>query len=54
MDSHFVEIVDSETEEVVKSMGPHQEGVAKRIKRGAEENIDHSRFYVRVVEEGDE
>lgn len=54
MDSHFVEIVDSETEEVIKRMGPHPERHTKAIRRGAEENIDHSRFYVRVVEEGDE
>jgi hypothetical protein len=50
-DTWFVEIVDSETDKVVKRMGPMSERKAEKVERGAEINLDHEHFFVRVVGE---
>lgn len=51
----YVEIVrwseDEQEDEVIKRMGPHDARKAERIAMGAEINLNHERFFVRVVEE---
>lgn len=51
MTNFYVEIVDDETEEVVKRMGPHTERTADRIEDGVNINLNHERFFTRIVEE---
>ena len=46
----FVEIVEIESGEVVNRMGPHDQRAAERIKRGAEINLNHDDYFVRIVE----
>lgn len=50
-DNYFVEIVETATDKVEERLGPHSKRTAERIESGAEINLDHERFYVRVVSE---
>ena len=45
----YVEIVNHETGEVVKRMGPLSPQQADKVERGAEINLNHERFFVRQV-----
>jgi len=49
MTDFFVEIVDSETQEVVKRMGPMNERNAGRVEEGVGINLNHEKFYTRVI-----
>lgn len=53
VDEWYVEIVERSTdfapERIEKRMGPRSHREAEKIARGAEINLDHERFYVRVV-----
>ena len=48
---YFVEIVERETEEVVKRMGPMPMRRAERVRRGADINLDHDNFFTRIIED---
>lgn len=47
-EQYYVEIVETATDEVVKSLGPHSERSAERIERGVEINLNTDRFHVRM------
>lgn len=49
--NYFVEIVNHDTQEVVKRLGPMSEHKADKVADGASINLDHDRFYVRTVAE---
>lgn len=46
--SHYVEVVETQTEKVVKRLGPMSERKAEKVERGLEINLNHQRFYVRT------
>lgn len=46
----YVEIVETKTDRVERRMGPMSERQAERVERGAEINLNHERFYVRVID----
>lgn len=48
---YFIEIVETETDEVVERMGPHPERTAEKIERGANINLNHEDYHTRIVEE---
>jgi hypothetical protein len=50
-DEVFVEIVKRQGAEVIKRMGPMPERRAERVKRGAEINLNHDDYYVRITGE---
>lgn len=50
MNNWYVEIVDIETEEVVNRMGPFSERKAEKVEDGANINLNHERYYTRVVQ----
>lgn len=47
----FVEVVDMDTDEVVKRMGPMGEHGASKVSRGVQINLNHDRYFVRTVKE---
>ena len=49
-----VEIVSRETEQAVKVMRYDTERLAEKAERGVEVNLDHERYYTRIVLEGDD
>jgi hypothetical protein len=46
----WVEIVEMGTEEVASRMGPMSEHRAERVERGASINLNHEKFYTRIVD----
>lgn len=48
---YYVEIVNTETREVVKRIGPMSEWRADKVEDGANINLDHERFHTRVLAE---
>lgn len=46
----YVEVVSYDSGKVVKRMGPFPESQADKIDSGLNRNLDHTRFYTRVVE----
>lgn len=54
MNDYYVEIVERDTEEVVKRMGPMGQRKADKVKGGAEINLNHAEFFVRVTGGPDE
>lgn len=51
MTNCYVEIVDYDTEVVVRRLGPHTRAAADRIEDGANINMNHEQFFTRIVEE---
>jgi len=49
MTDFYVEIVDSDTQEVVKRMGPMNERNADRVEEGVGINLNHAKFFTRVI-----
>lgn len=49
----YVEIVEYVTDRVEKRMGPMSDRKAERVDNGANINLDHERFYTRIVEAPD-
>ena len=49
----YVEIVDSETKEVIERMGPMDERKAERVEAGASINLNHEKFFTRIVPESE-
>lgn len=47
----FVEVVDFDTNEVVKRLGPMSMNRAVLIDQGLTHNLNHARFFTRIVEE---
>lgn len=47
--NHYVEIVAREGEKVEQRLGPMAESAAERTKRGAEINLNHDDYFVRIV-----
>lgn len=45
-----VEVVEYETDEVIKRFGPMPDGKANRVDAGLQHNLDHSRFYTRIAD----
>jgi hypothetical protein len=48
--SWYVEIIETDTETVVKSMGPMSEREADRVDAGANINLNHDKYHTRVVQ----
>lgn len=46
----YVEIVNTETEEVVERMGPMTERKADKVENGASINLNHEKYHTRIVE----
>jgi hypothetical protein len=51
MDDFYVEVVECDTGEVVKRLGPMSENKADVVERGLDRNLDHERFHTRTVED---
>lgn len=52
MSSHYVDIIDHETSETIKSLGPYDSNrTAEKADRGLNYQIDHSRYYTQIREE---
>jgi len=51
MKKTYVEIVETETETVIKRMGPMHPKKAERVEAGVDININHERFFSRIVTE---
>lgn len=51
MEEYYVEIVESETDEVVKRMGPMSEWRAEKVERGVNINLNHEMFHTRLTKE---
>lgn len=49
MNTVYVEIVAHADEHVVKRMGPLAQSAAEKVDRGANINLNHERFYTRIV-----
>ncbi len=49
MKSHYVEIVEIETGNVERRMGPMSASQADSVEAGAEINLNHDSYFVRVV-----
>lgn len=47
---YYVEIVNDQTQEVVKAMGPMSEHSADKVADGASINLNHDDYFVRVVQ----
>lgn len=47
----FVEIVEKETNQVVKRMGPMNERKAEKVELGASINLNHQDYFTRIVKE---
>lgn len=48
---YYVEVVETETDEVVERMGPTAERTAEKIERGVNINLNHEDYHTRIVEE---
>lgn len=48
-DTHFVEIVRYENEEVIERRGPFSERRADKIDDGLNINLNHEEFFTRIV-----
>lgn len=49
MTPHYVEVVSYETGKVEERRGPYPERRAEKIAAGMDVNLDHERYYTRVV-----
>jgi hypothetical protein len=47
----YVEVLKIGTDEIVRRLGPHDERTAERVERGVSINLDHEKFYTRIVED---
>ncbi len=47
---HYVEIVDANTSTIIRRMGPHTEAMAESVCDGASINLNHEKYFVRIVE----
>lgn len=45
----FVEIVEIDTDKVIKRMGPMSERKADRVEDGASMNLNHAKYFTRIV-----
>lgn len=53
VEQFYVEIVEYATEEVVKQSGPHSERRADKLDDGLNINLNHERYFTRIVSESD-
>jgi hypothetical protein len=49
--SYFVEIIERESGNVETRMGPMDKRRAERVKQGADINLDHDNFVVKIRED---
>lgn len=49
--NHYIEIVEFETEAVIERKGPYSERQANRIDDGMNINLNHDKYFTRIVEE---
>lgn len=49
MELYYVEIVNTATEEVVKSIGPYAENRALRVGGAVGHNLDHEHYYIDIT-----
>lgn len=45
----YVDIIDDEGDIVVLRMGPSPKSEARQVARGAAINLNHSRYFIRIV-----
>lgn len=50
MIQHVVQIIDWETNKVQKEFDPTSKGRAERIEDGVNINLNHDKFYTKIVE----
>lgn len=50
---YYVEIVNYDTDEVVKRMGPMSERKADKVDNAANINLNHDKYYTRIVPASD-
>jgi AICAR transformylase/IMP cyclohydrolase PurH len=48
---YLIEIVETETDEVIETMGPTYLRAAEKIERGVNINLNHEDYHTRIVEE---
>lgn len=46
---YYVEVVEYGTDKVVKQLGPMSERKADRVDDGLNINLDHDKYYTRIV-----
>ena len=51
---YYIEIVDYDTEETVERMGPMTEHKAGKVDDGVNINLNHEKYFTRIVKEGEE
>lgn len=51
LSTHYVEVVNARTAEVVKRMGPMDESKAERVERGVLINMNRDDYFTRIVPE---
>lgn len=51
--SKVIEVVEFDTGNVVKTLGPMPESKAEKCDSGMQHNLDHDRFYTRIVDARD-
>ena len=49
----YVQIVEYETDKVVKQMGPFPEKWAEKMDRGANINLNHENYYTKIMGESE-
>ncbi len=52
-DQCYVQIVDFQTDEIVKQMGPMTKWKADKVDRGVNINLNHDAYYTQLVDESD-
>lgn len=53
VEQFYVEVVEYATEEVVKQLGPNSEWRANKIDDGMNINLNHERYFTRIVSESE-
>lgn len=49
MDNYYIEIVEFASEKVIERKGPYSEHKADRIDDGMNINLNHEKYYTRVI-----
>lgn len=48
---YYVEVIEYDTDKVVRRFGPHPQRKAEKIDDGLQHNLNHDRFLTRIVNE---
>lgn len=50
MNNYYVQLIEINTEKVIKEMGPHTKSQAEKIESGADRNLNHEKFCTKIVQ----